>query len=59
MPASEYRALQEQVRELQRMLGKKAMEAEILRDALEVAAPKKGTLRLLSLPKLRSMGGSR
>ena len=55
VPASEYRALQSQVRELQRLLGEKAMEAEILREALDHAAPKKGTLRLLSLPK----GGSR
>ena len=54
VPASEYRALQELVRELQRLLGKKAMEAEILRDALEVVAPKKGTLRSLSLPKAGS-----
>src|SRR5690606_2753377 len=36
--AAEYRALQNQVRELQRLLGKKTMEAEILKDALEVAA---------------------
>ena len=33
MPASEYRALQHQVRELQRLLGKKTLENEILRDA--------------------------
>jgi transposase len=48
--ASEYRALQGQVRELQRLLGKKTMETEILRDALDVAAPKKRPLRLLSWP---------
>ena len=49
--ASDYRTLQNQVRELQRLLGKKSMEAEILREALEAAAPKKQTLRLLSWPR--------
>ena len=48
---SEYRALQNQVRELQRLLGKKTMEAEILKDALEVAGSKKQMLRSLSWPK--------
>jgi transposase len=38
--ASEYRALQQQVRELQRLLGKKTLENEILREALDVAQPK-------------------
>jgi transposase len=53
---SEYRTLQNQVRELQRLLGKKTMEAEILKDALEVAAGlKKQMLRSLSWPT----GGSR
>jgi transposase len=33
MPASDYRALQSQVRELQRLLGKKTLEAEILKEA--------------------------
>lgn len=45
VPASEYKALQHQVRELQRLLGKKTLENEILRDALEVAHPKKRMLR--------------
>ncbi len=36
--ASEYRALQAQVRELHRLLGKKTLETEILKEALEVAA---------------------
>ncbi len=50
--AAEYRALQNQVRELQRLLGKKTMEAEILKDALELAAgSKKQMLRSLSWPK--------
>jgi transposase len=35
VPASEYRALQSQVRELQRLLGKKTLENEILREALD------------------------
>jgi transposase len=56
VPASEYRALQGQVRELQRLLGKKTLETEILKEALEVSAgSKKQLLRSLSLPK----GGSR
>ncbi|UAX94655.1 IS3 family transposase [Ensifer adhaerens] len=41
VPASEYRALQAQVKELQRLLGKKTMEGEILKEALEIARPKK------------------
>src|SRR5712692_286007 len=40
VPSSEYRALQQQVRELQRLLGKKTLETEILRDALELAHQK-------------------
>jgi transposase len=47
VPASEYRALQSQVRELQRLLGKKTLENEILREALDLARPKK---RLLHAP---------
>jgi transposase len=39
------------VSELQRLLGKKAMEAEILREAVSRAAgPKKQLLRSTSLP---------
>ena len=41
VPASEYRSLQGQIRELQRLLGKKTMEAEILKEALEVSAGSK------------------
>ena len=37
VPASEYRTLQNQVRELHRLLGKKTLEAEILNEALEHA----------------------
>ena len=39
--ASEYHSLQQQNRELQRVLGNKTMENEILHEALEVAQQKK------------------
>jgi transposase len=48
VPASEYRALHSQVRELQRLLGKKTLENEILREALDLAQPKKLLLRTSS-----------
>jgi transposase len=52
VPASAYKALNDQVRELQRLLGKKTMEVEILKEALEVSTgPKKHLLRSVSLPK--------
>jgi transposase len=52
VPAAEYRALQNQVNELQRLLGKKTMEGEILKEAREIASgSKKHPLRSLSLPK--------
>jgi transposase len=52
VPASAFRAQQEQIRELQRLLGKKTLENEILKEALDIATEsKKRTLRLLSLPK--------
>src|ERR1700758_5550380 len=41
VPASEYRALQSEVRELQRLLGKKTLENEMLREALDLAQTKK------------------
>jgi transposase len=44
--AARVRELEKRVRELERMLGKKTMEAEILREALDLAAPKKPVLRL-------------
>ena len=37
VPASDYRALQSQLRELHRLLGKKTLETEILKEALEHA----------------------
>ncbi|GJE83876.1 transposase [Methylorubrum thiocyanatum] len=51
VPASELRAAQQQIRELQRLLGKKTLETEILREAMErVAAPKKLPSRVTSWP---------
>ena len=47
---AEVLALQKQVRELQRVLGKKTLENEILREAVKVAHEKKLILRLPSLP---------
>ena len=52
MPASDYRALQEEIREPHRLLGKKTLEAEILKEALDATADsKKHLLRSLSWPK--------
>ena len=49
---SENRALKKRVRELERLLGKKTMESEILKEALEIAGgPKKRMLRSISLPR--------
>src|SRR6266436_7697394 len=45
-----YRALQNQVRELHRLLGKKTLEAEILKEALEHATGSKKQLRLPPSP---------
>jgi transposase len=41
VPASDYRALRSQVRELQRLLGKKTLEAEILKEAFKHATGSK------------------
>lgn len=38
VPASDYHALDDQVREVRRSLGKKMLKAELLAEALEVAA---------------------
>ena len=48
--ASEYRALQNQVRELHRLLGKKTLEAEIIKVAPEHAVGSKKQLRLPPSP---------
>jgi transposase len=42
--ASEVRRLEERVRELERLLGRKTMEVEILKEALELARVKKPIL---------------
>ena len=55
MPASDYRALQGQIREFHRLLGKKTMEAEIFKEALELAA---GSKKQLRLPPLSPKDGS-
>src|ERR1700678_713797 len=52
VPASDYRALEAQVRELQRLLGKKTMENELLRVvACRAALPKKQLWRSTSSPE--------
>ena len=48
VPASEYRALQQRACELQRLLGMKTLENEILREALDPAQPKKAVARALA-----------
>ncbi len=41
VPESEVKVLKMKIRELERLLGKKTMEVEILKDAIEVAREKK------------------
>jgi len=48
VPESEVKALKVQLRELQRLLGKKTMEVEILKEALDLTRSKKLYLRLSS-----------
>lgn len=50
VPASDARRLQERVRELERLLGRKTMEVEILKEALDLARVKKPTLLSRSRP---------
>jgi len=50
VPFSEVKQLRSQIRELQRLLGKKTMEAEILKDAIEIAREKK-LISHMPLPK--------
>ena len=40
VPKSEVKVLKARIRELERMLGRKTMEAEILKEALEIAREK-------------------
>ncbi len=53
--AAELRKLKERVRELERLLGKKTMEVEILKEALDLSRAKKPTL----LSRSPLPGGSR
>ena len=48
--ASEVRALKKRIRDLERVLGKKTLENEILREAVELAHQKKLISRLPLLP---------
>ena len=50
VPASEARELKKQIRELQRLLGKKTMEVEILKEAVRIAREKKLISRVPLLP---------
>lgn len=50
VPASRVREFEAKVRELERLLGLKTMEAKILREALDQTRPKKVALRLPSPP---------
>ena len=51
VPAPELAEAMKQIRPLQRLLGKKTMEAEILREAVEVARSQKWIARLPLLPE--------
>ncbi|AET94996.1 transposase IS3/IS911 family protein (plasmid) [Burkholderia sp. YI23] len=50
VPASDLAEAMKQIRELQRLLGKKTMEVEILREAVEYGRAKKLTARSPLLP---------
>jgi transposase len=49
--SAEVRALEKRIRELERVLGKKTLENEILREALKIAQEKKLISHLPSLPE--------
>lgn len=51
VPASELAEALKQIRELQRLLGKKTMEAEILKEAVEIARSRKWIARSPLLPE--------
>ncbi len=51
VPASELTAALKQVRELQRLLGKKALEVEILKEAVEYGQSRKWIAHAPLLPK--------
>jgi transposase len=48
---AEVRALERRIRELERVLGRKTLENEILREAVKLAQEKKLISRLPSLPE--------
>ena len=50
VPAAELEAARRQIRELQRLLGKKSFEVEILKEAVEVARERKWIARSPLLP---------
>ena len=50
VPAAELEAARRQIRELQRLLGKKTLESEMLKEALEVARERKWLARSPLLP---------
>jgi transposase len=50
VPAAELHRLEERVRDLERLLGRKTMEVEILKEALELARAKKPILLSSSAP---------
>jgi transposase len=51
VPLSEVKELRAQVRELERLLGRKTMEVEILKDAIRIAREKKLISRVALLEK--------
>ena len=51
VPASELKHLNARIRELERLLGKKTLENEILKDAVKLAREKKLISRMPLLPK--------
>jgi transposase len=55
VPESEVKMLKHRIRELERLLGRKTLENEVLKDAIEIAREKK----LLSRPPLLKRDGSR
>ena len=49
--ASKLRDLEQRVRELERLLGRKPLKVEVLKEALTVAREEKPVWQLLSLPR--------
>jgi len=54
VPLSRLRELESRVRDLERLLGRKTMESEILREALDAARPKKPSWHVPSRPGVPS-----